>query len=372
MLEYTAGGEGARLALIVHHTDAEHEWANDQTPHIGKLHKAWDDAEAKLGHGRHEERLERGVPAGEVEMLTGEIAKRFRIKDGERFRLAEIDPADTLGLDIEKDDAKALLDAGVKRLSDLQERLYAEGRWSILIILQAMDAAGKDSVIEHVMSGINPQGCQVTSFKAPSPRELQHDFLWRTTCALPERGRIGIFNRSYYEEVLVVRVHPELLAKQGLPAEMTTGDVWRDRFESIRNFERHLARNGTVIFKFMLHVSKDEQRRRFLERIDQPDKRWKFAIGDIAERERWSDYMDAYEDAIRNTATKYAPWHVVPADNKWFTRLVVAAAIVDRLEKLDPEYPDVDEAALAAMQQARQQLVDEDGKRKGRKKAKRG
>jgi PPK2 family polyphosphate:nucleotide phosphotransferase len=299
---------------------------------------------------------------GELTMLSGKVAKRFRIKDGEKFRLADVDPADTLGLDIEKEDAKDLLEAGVKRMCGLQDRLYAEGRWSLLIILQAMDAAGKDSVIEHVLSGINPQGCQVTSFKAPSATELRHDFLWRTICALPERGRIGIFNRSYYEEVIVVRVHPELLAKQGLPGRVANKDLWQKRFQSIRDFERHLARNGTAILKFFLHVSKDEQRKRFLARIDEPDKRWKFAIGDVAERERWNEYMDAYEDVIRNTATKHAPWYAVPADNKWFTRLVVAAAVVDALEKIGPEYPTVSQETVNAMQHARKQLVGDEGK----------
>jgi PPK2 family polyphosphate:nucleotide phosphotransferase len=248
-------------------------------------------------------------------MLSGDVIKRFCVREGDTFRLAGIDPGDTLELDIEKDDAKELLQQGVKRLRDLQERLYAEGRWSLLIVLQAMDAAGKDSTIEHVMCGVNPQGCQVTTFKAPTPVELRHDFLWRASCALPERGRIGIFNRSYYEEVLVVRVHRELLEKQGLPTDLMDDDLWEDRFQSIREFERHLARNGTAILKFFLHVSREEQRRRFLKRIDEPDKRWKFAAGDVPERKRWSDYMEAYEDAIRNTAAKDAPWYIVPADN---------------------------------------------------------
>ncbi|WP_274628152.1 polyphosphate kinase 2 family protein [Arvimicrobium flavum] len=292
-------------------------------------------------------------------MLSGDVVKRFRISDGDDFRLSDIDPGDTLGLDLEKDEAKELLAAGTKRLADLQERLYAESRWSLLIILQAMDAAGKDSAIEHVMSGVNPQGCAVTSFKAPSTTELKHDFLWRATLPLPGRGQIGIFNRSYYEEVLVVRVHRDLLDKQGLPDKLVGDDLWRDRFDSIRDFERHLARNGTAILKFFLHVSRDEQRKRFLERIDEPDKRWKFALGDVAERQLWPKYMDAYEDAIRNTATKHAPWHVVPADNKWFTRLVVAATIVEKLEEIDPNYPKVDSAALSAMVEAREKLVAE-------------
>ena len=295
-------------------------------------------------------------------MVPGDVIKRFRVKDGDKFRLADYDPGDTLGLDIEKDLAQQLLGAGVDRLRGLQEQLYAEARWSVLIILQAMDAAGKDSTVEHVMSGVNPQGCHVIAFKAPSSTELRHDFLWRTTCALPERGRIGIFNRSYYEEVLVVRVHRELLAKQKLPKKLIGDNIWKERFASIRDFERHLARNGTAILKFFLHVSRDEQRRRFLDRMEEPDKKWKFAVGDVAERLCWTDYMDAYEDAIRNTATKHAPWYVVPADNKWFSRLIVAAAIVDRLEKLDPKFPHLDQDALSALERARKQLESENGK----------
>ncbi|MDQ0474650.1 polyphosphate kinase 2 family protein [Labrys wisconsinensis] len=290
-------------------------------------------------------------------MLPDEIVKRYRIKDGSKFRLADFDPADTAGLDIDKTEAKEFLAAGVKRLRQLQERLYAEARWSLLVIFQAMDAAGKDSAIEHVMSGVNPQGCQVTSFKVPGPTELRHDFLWRTACALPERGRIGIFNRSYYEEVLVVRVHPELLDKQGLPPALAGKEIWKERLESIRDHERHLVRNGTLVLKFFLNVSRDEQRRRFIERIDAPEKRWKFSLGDVAEAAHWDGYMAAYEDAIRHTATKEAPWYVVPADNKWFTRLVVAAAIDDRLEKLDPTFPAVAPAMLEQMEQVRARLA---------------
>nr|WP_307284598.1 polyphosphate kinase 2 family protein [Labrys wisconsinensis] len=289
--------------------------------------------------------------------MPDEIVKRYRIKDGSKFRLADFDPADTAGLDIDKTEAKEFLAAGVKRLRQLQERLYAEARWSLLVIFQAMDAAGKDSAIEHVMSGVNPQGCQVTSFKVPGPTELRHDFLWRTACALPERGRIGIFNRSYYEEVLVVRVHPELLDKQGLPPALAGKEIWKERLESIRDHERHLVRNGTLVLKFFLNVSRDEQRRRFIERIDAPEKRWKFSLGDVAEAAHWDGYMAAYEDAIRHTATKEAPWYVVPADNKWFTRLVVAAAIDDRLEKLDPTFPAVAPAMLEQMEQVRARLA---------------
>ena len=297
-------------------------------------------------------------------MLPDEMVKRFRVTDGDDFKLKRFDPGDTCGLALDKNGASELLQTGVKRLRDLQERLFAEKRWSVLIVLQAIDTAGKDGTIEHVMSGVNPQGCEVTPFKAPRSLELRHDFLWRTTCALPERGEIGIFNRSYYEEVLVVRVHEELLRKQGLPPKLIGKHVWRDRFESIRDFEKHLARNGTVVLKFFLNLSKDEQRRRFLSRIDEPDKNWKFDAGDLAERRHWDDYQAAYQDAIAETATKHAPWHVVPADNKWFTRLIVAATIVDRLEKLDPQFPVVDDEARKVMAKARKELLAEDGKRK--------
>lgn len=297
-------------------------------------------------------------------MLPDEMVKRFRVTDGDEFKLKRFDPGETCGLDLDKNGASELLQTGVKRLRDLQERLFAEKRWSILIVLQAIDTAGKDGTIEHVMSGVNPQGCEVTSFKAPSSLELRHDFLWRTACALPERGEIGIFNRSYYEEVLVVRVHEELLRKQGLPPKLINKHVWRDRFESIRDFEKHLARNGTVVLKFFLNLSKDEQRRRLLARIDEPDKHWKFDPGDLAERKHWDDYQAAYQDAIAETATKHAPWHVVPADNKWFTRLIVAATIVNRLEKLDPQFPVVDDEARKVMAKARKELLAEDGGRK--------
>lgn len=293
-------------------------------------------------------------------MLPDEMVKRFRVSDGDDFKLKRFDPGETCGLALDKNGASELLQTGVKRLRDLQERLFAEKRWSVLIVLQAIDTAGKDGTIEHVMSGVNPQGCEVTSFKAPSSLELRHDFLWRTTCALPERGEIGIFNRSYYEEVLVVRVHEELLRKQGLPPKLIGKHVWRDRFESIRDLEKHLARNGTVILKFFLNLSKDEQRRRLLSRIDEPDKNWKFDPGDLAERRHWDDYQAAYQDAIAKTATKHAPWHVVPADNKWFTRLIVAATIVDRLEKLDPQFPAVDDEARKVMAKARKELLAED------------
>jgi PPK2 family polyphosphate:nucleotide phosphotransferase len=267
------------------------------------------------------------------------LARRYRITDGKRFRLSHVDPGDTGGLGSEdKPRAKELLQVGVEVLCDLQDKLYAQNSWAVLVIMQAMDAAGKDSAIKHVMSGDDPQGCQVYAFKAPSAEELDHDFLWRCTKRLPERGRIGIFNRSYYEETLVVRVHRELLKSERLPPRLLTKRIWKERFEDIRNLERYLARNGIVVCKFFLHVSREEQRRRFLERIDQPDKNWKFSAADVREREYWNTYMAAYEDMIRHTATGDAPWHVVPADNKWFTRLVVASAVIETLLSLDLKY----------------------------------
>lgn len=293
--------------------------------------------------------------------LSDHIA-HCRIDKPGSFRLGDHNPAETCGLDIEKREAKELLAGDVKQLSNLQERLYAEGRWAVLLIFQAMDAAGKDSAIKHVMSGVNPQGCQVYSFKAPSAVELSHDFLWRTTLALPERGKIGIFNRSYYEEVLIVRVHPELLGRQKLPPKLVTDSIWNDRFESIRNFERHIVGNGTMILKFFLNISKDEQRRRFLSRIEEPAKRWKFSMGDVAERGLWERYMHAYEDMIRNTSTPEAPWHVIPADNKWFTRLMVARTIVAELERLAPQFPTVEGPALKELEGARQALMSEEAK----------
>jgi PPK2 family polyphosphate:nucleotide phosphotransferase len=286
------------------------------------------------------------------------LADRFRVKDPKRFRLAKIDPGDTLGLR-SKEQAASLLRQGIVRLSELQEQLYAQDRWSVLLVFQAMDAAGKDSTIKHVMSGVNPQGCQVHSFKQPSPEELDHDFLWRTTWRLPERGRIGIFNRSYYEEVLVVRVHPELLVQQKLPSKRITQDIWKERFQSINDLELHLARNGTSIRKFFLHVSKDEQRKRFQERLDKPEKHWKFALGDVRERTHWDQYMHAYEEMIRNTSADHAPWYVVPADKKWFTRLVVAAAVVDALYDLALEWPKVDSAKRKELATAREVLAEE-------------
>jgi PPK2 family polyphosphate:nucleotide phosphotransferase len=269
------------------------------------------------------------------------LAAPYCVAERGTFRLKDVDPADDGGLgDATEAVAKDLLEDGVARLARLQEKLYAQGRWSLLLVFQAMDAAGKDGAIAHVMSGVNPQGCQVFSFRAPSRDELAHDFLWRCAKALPERGRIGIFNRSYYEEVLAVRVHPALLEAQRLPEPLVGKEIWDERFQDIRGFERHLARNGTVIRKFFLHVSRREQKKRLRERMDDPDKHWKFSGGDLEQRAYWKDYMDAYEEAIRETATPYAPWVAVPADNKWYTRMVVAAAIVDALEGLDLRYPE--------------------------------
>ncbi|BBK29864.1 PPK2 family polyphosphate:nucleotide phosphotransferase [Stella humosa] len=287
------------------------------------------------------------------------LLDRYRIDDGKRFRLAERDPKDCAGLTLEKGEAKRMLAEGVERLSALQEVLYAQNRWSVLTIFQAMDAAGKDSAIKHVMSGINPQGCQVHAFKAPNAEELDHDFLWRTTKALPERGRIGIFNRSYYEEVLVVRVHPELLERQHLPPDLVSKRIWGHRFAAIRAHETHLAESGYLVLKFFLHLSKEEQRQRFLSRLAEPDKLWKFSLDDVKERAHWDAYQDAYEDAIRETAAPHAPWFVVPADQKWFSRLVVMAAIVDGLERLKMSYPTVDAATREAYAQARDALEKE-------------
>ena len=252
---------------------------------------------------------------------------------------------------------------GVQLLAELQDMLYAQDRWAVLIILQAMDAAGKDGTIKHIMSGVNPQGCQVHSFKSPSPEELDHDYLWRCMKALPNKGNIGIFNRSYYEETLVVRVHKEYLANEKLPPELVTRNIWKERFQDIRNFERYLTRNGMIIRKFYLHVSKEEQERRFMERIENPEKNWKFSASDVKERQFWDDYMKAFEDMIRNTATKEAPWYVVPADNKWFTRVVVAAAIIDALASLDLHYPKVDEKKLEELAAAKKTLLSENRKR---------
>ena len=298
-------------------------------------------------------------------MELKEIIKRarpfsspFRVDSGGRFRLTRIDPGDTLHLDsADKPRAKEALAMGVEALTQLQDMLYAQDRWSVLLIFQAMDAAGKDGAIKHVMSGVNPQGCQVYSFKAPSSEELDHDFLWRSMKNLPERGRIGIFNRSYYEETLVVRVHPELLAAQKIPSTLVTGNVWKERFEDIRAFERYLGRNGVALCKFFLHVSKKEQKKRFLERLEQPDKNWKFSASDAKEREHWDDYMKAYEQCIDNTSTEDAPWYVIPADHKWYMRLVVCAAVIETLAGLDLAYPRVGKAKRQELAEARRVLL---------------
>jgi len=289
-------------------------------------------------------------------MKLEHLAKRFRIDKPKSFRLSAHDPADICGLTVDKAEAKTMLADGIARLSDLQERLYASGTWSVLIVLQAMDAAGKDSVIKHVMTGLNPQGVEVHPFKQPSAEELSHNFLWRAGMRLPQNGRIGIFNRSHYEEVLVVRVHPELLGQERLPKNLIGKDIWQQRFDDIRTFERHLARNGTLILKFFLNISREEQRKRFLARIDEPAKRWKFSMDDVTERKLWDKYMAAYDEMIRETSWPEAPWYVVPADNKWFSRLVVAAAMVEALDRLGLEYPKVEGRALEELRQVEKAL----------------
>ena len=292
--------------------------------------------------------------------VAREFSRPVRIDRGRGFRLKDIDPGDTGALgDEDKPRAQEALAVGRSALAELQDMLYAQDRWAVLLVFQAMDAAGKDGAIKHVMSGVNPQGCQVFSFKAPTSEELDHDWLWRCMKCLPERGRIGIFNRSYYEEVLVVKVHPEFLAAQKLPPQLIGRDIWDNRYQDIRAFERYLSRNGVLIRKFFLHVSRAEQKQRFLERIDEPEKNWKFAAADVKERGHWSAYMDAYETMIRETATPESPWYVVPADNKWFTRIVVAAAIVDALATLDLHYPKVDREKLSQLAVAKKTLLAE-------------
>ena len=289
-----------------------------------------------------------------------EFIRPYRVTAGKRFRLKDVDPGDTGGLGSEKkQESRELLESGIEILSDLQEKLYAQDHWALLLIFQAMDAAGKDSTIKHVMSGVNPQGCQVFSFKEPSREELDHDYLWRCLKCLPERGRIGIFNRSYYEEVLVVRVHPEILKGQRLPPSLVTKHIWRERYADINATERYLTRNGTVIRKFFLHVSPEEQKKRFLDRLEQPNKNWKFSISDVGERQHWPDYMDAYEQMIRHTSHAHAPWFVIPADNKWFTRLVVAGAVIDALQKMDLAFPEVNTEKRKELQAAREMLAGE-------------
>ncbi|HKS73121.1 MAG TPA: polyphosphate kinase 2 family protein [Terriglobales bacterium] len=298
---------------------------------------------------------------------ASKLIKPFRVEGGDGFRLKDFDPGNTGKLKFEEE-AKDLLAKGIARMAELQDMLYAQDRWALLLIFQAMDAAGKDGIVKHVMSGVNPQGCQVASFKAPSHEELDHDYMWRAVCRLPERGRIGIFNRSYYEEVLVVRVHPEILKGQQIPPSLVTDDIWKDRFQDISGFERYLSRNGVVVRKFYLNLSKKEQKKRFLARLDQPEKNWKFSAADVHERQYWDDYMTAYEEMIRHTASKRAPWYVVPADNKWFTRVAVAAAVVDTMEELNLSYPSVDGQALNRLQAARAELLSEGSSKKKNKK----
>ena len=295
----------------------------------------------------------------EIIKIARRLAEPFRVSKGKHFRLKDVDPNDTLEFtkDADKSRAKEALTTGVAAMAELQDKLYAQDKWALLLIFQAMDAAGKDGAIKHVMSGINPQGCQVYSFKSPSAEDLDHDYLWRCMKSLPNRGHIGIFNRSYYEEVLAVRVHPEFLAKQRIPPQLVGKEIWSERFEDIRNFEQYLARNGVVVRKFFLHVSKKEQRRRFLERIDDPMKNWKFSSSDTAERDFWDKYMEAYEEMIRETATKHAPWYVVPADNKWFTRVIVGAAVIEAFADLDLGYPKVDEKKMRELAAAKTKLL---------------
>ena len=295
---------------------------------------------------------------------ASKLSKPYLIKDGKHFKLKDYDPADVCDKSLSKDEGITLLNKSIEHMSELQSKLYAQDRWALLLIFQAMDAAGKDGAISHVMSGVNPQGCQVYSFKQPSSEELDHDFLWRTTRCLPERGRIGIFNRSYYEEVLVVKVHPEILAKERMPEPLVTKDIWEQRYQDIHGFERYLSRNGVVVRKFFLNVSKKVQKERFLDRLEQPDKNWKYSSADVKEREHWDEYMKAYEELIQNTATEESPWYVVPADHKWFTRLVVAAAIVEALEGLKLAYPEVDAEKRKELEAAKQLLLGNKKKEK--------
>jgi len=295
----------------------------------------------------------------EIIKRASDLAKPFRISKGKGFRLKDVDPDNTLEFTKEADKprAKEMLASGVAALAELQDKLYAQDKWAVLLIFQAMDAAGKDGAIKHVMSGVNPQGCEVYSFKSPSAEDLDHDYLWRCMKCLPNRGHIGIFNRSYYEEVLVVRVHPEFLAKAKLPPKLVGKNIWEERYEDMRNFEQYLSRNGIIVRKFFLHVSKKEQKQRFLDRIDDPQKNWKFSSNDASERDYWDDYMKAYEEMIQGTATKEAPWYVVPANNKWFTRVVVASAVIETLDSLDLAYPKVDESKLKELAAAKKKLL---------------
>jgi PPK2 family polyphosphate:nucleotide phosphotransferase len=293
-------------------------------------------------------------------MKRAKFIRPFCVERGKHFRLSDYDPGETRGLKSDED-AVELLQRGIHEMAELQDRLYAQDRWALLVMFQAMDAAGKDSAIKHVMSGVNPQGCEVHAFKQPSPEELDHDYLWRASKELPRRGHIGIFNRSYYEEVLVVRVHDDLLRAERLPPSLVTKHIWKERFDDIRAFECYLTRNGIVVRKFFLNVSKEEQKRRFLERLKEPEKNWKLSPSDVAERERWDDYMNAYEEMIAHTATAHAPWYVVPADNKWFTRVVVAEVIVETLESLKLRYPRIDAAQKKEFKAAMAQLLHEKG-----------
>jgi PPK2 family polyphosphate:nucleotide phosphotransferase len=299
------------------------------------------------------------MPRKEITDRIEKYVHPFRITKGNGFKLADFDPGDTRGLKLDKGEANELLQRGTEWLAEEQDMLYAQKRWSLLLVFQAMDAAGKDGTIKHVMSGVNPQGCQVFSFKQPSSQDLAHDFLWRYANCLPERGRIGIFNRSYYEEVLVVRVHEDILQRQNLPSQLVTKDIWEERLSDISHFEDYLARQGTIILKFFLHLSRKEQKKRFMERLDKPDKHWKFSPSDVHERSFWDNYMHAFEETIRATASKHAPWYVVPADNKWFTRLAVAAAIVHAVEELDLSYPTVGPEKKKELQAAREALTKE-------------
>ncbi|HML90880.1 polyphosphate kinase 2 family protein [Methyloceanibacter sp.] len=292
-------------------------------------------------------------------MLPTKILDRYRVTKGDNFKLKDYPPDDSGNVDFDKKDGQELLEVGVKRLSRLQQRLYAEGRWAVLMVLQGIDTAGKDGIIQHVLTGVNPQGVSVHSFKQPSHLELAHDFLWRAYRRLPMRGRIGIFNRSYYEDVLVVRVHPELLQNQNLPSTLITKDIWKERYQDINDFERHLARNGTVPIKFFLNISKKEQRERLLARLEDPDKMWKFSAADVAERRLWDKYQEVYEDMIRNTATEHAPWYVVPCNKKWFARLVVAAVLSDHIKTIDPSFPKMSNEDAAEIDAAHKELLDE-------------
>lgn len=296
-----------------------------------------------------------------MQNLNRQIYQRYRVTEGKDFRLKQIDPGETLGLKSrDKPIIKEELVAGIQQLAEQQERLYAQDKWAVLLIFQAMDAAGKDSTIKHVMSGVNPQGCQVFSFKTPTSEELDHDFLWRCMKCLPERGRIGIFNRSYYEEVLIVKVHPEFLQSEKLPPELLTRDIWKNRYEDIRNFEKYLTRNGMVILKFFLYVSKKEQKARFLQRLEEPQKNWKFSATDVEERRFWNDYMKAYEEMIRETATSHAPWYVIPADHKWFTRYAVAEIIIHRLKELKLKFPELSKEKKQELETIRSKLLEKE------------